>query len=184
MTEQQQVVSKVLEAIRADWEDRWVAGDPFVMKTVWGYVISLPYWGPGAPTQGFNPAIDLIAARFGINIQLRFTQVHYPFMDASILAGVLARDLGKDEDPASFPAVIRRIFRAVPVAERAELLAWVSLIEITVSGRGAMERVRPRQTVRMNIVGKRGALEQNAQATVKNRRGALTVEVAIFATQK
>ncbi len=159
-------------------------------------VVTTFYYLPGKDQSlsysSINSLGEVLSKLFKQPVELRLVRLHYPYLNAHILAQYIAMNTRK----YNFTRIQRAIFNAVKSvridgssdsSSQATLLpAYITGIKIKISGRLATERSVPRQTEKTAQIGtfsnsssSSSNVVEYSQFTSKNKKGAFTVKVWI-----
>lgn len=165
--------------------------DNVVLVNVFYYI---PYAHQALDNSTINSLGKILSKVYKRPVQLRLVRLHYPYLNSSILAQLIAMNTQK----YNFKAIMTRLFRRVKVSNSkspALLPSQIVGIKVKISGRLLKQRSIPRKTVQTTQIGSfsssliasankphlpkaDGAVEY-ATFTGKNKKGAFTVKVWI-----
>jgi len=165
-----------------------VNGDKVVVTTFY----YLPGKDQSLSYSSINSLGEVLSKLFKQPVELRLVRLHYPYLNAHILAQYIAMNTRK----YNFTRIQRAIFNAVKSvridgsndssSQNTLLPAYITGIKIKISGRLATERSVPRQTEKTAQIGtfsnsssSLSSVVEYSQFTSKNKKGAFTVKVWI-----
>ena len=168
-----------------------LAGKPVFTITTSAVVVHVFYYIPVTGLTLNNNTVNnlgkALSSLFGRPVELRLVKLHYPYLNSYILAQYIAFNT----QDYTLRQIVRGIFSTLsPVKNTlstnvliSNLPSHIVGIKVRVSGRLAIERSRPRQTVQTAELGSFSknnlSLVDSALFTSKNKKGAFTVKVWI-----
>lgn len=168
-----------------------LASQPVVTMNTNTVIIHVFYFIPNGKARlnrnTINNLGEVLTRLFKRPVQLRLTRLHYPYLEAYILA----QYIGLNRRDYKLTHIIRRLFGSAfvvkntqtPKALNTYLPSHIVGVKVRVSGRLVTERSRPRFTVQTAEVGTFSkhnlSLVDLASYSTKNKKNALTVKVWI-----